>query len=227
MVKAVITGDIVKSRRLTPENKTLLIDYISDAFKQWDEDFGTRSELFRGDSFQCLIKEAYSALRQAIIIKTYIRSFNPSDKIEMNNKTRLTRPKIYLFPHWLFDVKIAIGIGTVDYETKYNATSDGEAFQISGMLLDEIKNNRQSFAIRTKDKYNDELETEMVLLDTILGKTTALQCEVIYFKLLGYTESEISEMISVNQSAVNQRSNAAGWNAIDKAVKRFERIYGK
>lgn len=226
MVKAVITGDIVKSRRLTPENKTLLIDYISDAFKQWDEDFGTRSELFRGDSFQCLIKETYSALRQAIIIKTYIRSFNPSDKIEMNSKTRLTRPKIYLFPHWLFDVKIAIGIGTVDYETKYNATSDGEAFQISGMLLDEIKNNRQSFAIRTKDKYNDELETEMVLLDTILGKTTALQCEVIYLKLLGYTEFEISDMIKVNQSAVNQRSNAAGWNAIDKVVKRFERIYG-
>jgi len=226
MVKAVITGDIVKSRRLTPENKTLLIDYISDAFKQWEKDYGMRSELYRGDSFQCLIKESYYALRQAIIIKTYIRSFNPSDKIEMNNKTRLTRPKIFLFPHWLFDVKIAIGIGTVDYETKYNATSDGEAFQISGMLLDEIKNNRQSFAIRTKDKYNDELETEMVLLDTILGKTTAFQCEVIYLKLLGYTESEISDMIKVNQSAVNQRSNAAGWNAIDKVVKRFERIYG-
>jgi hypothetical protein len=69
------------------------------------------------------------------------------------------------------------------------------------------------------------LQTEMVLLDYIVSRMTALQSEVVCWKLLGYTETDIANELNINQSAVNQRSNAAGWNAINTMVQRFETIY--
>ena len=90
----------------------------------------------------------------------------------------------------------------------------------------EIKGSKQTIAMRTNDEYNDEFETEMVLLDYIISRTTALQCEVVNLKLLDYTETKIANILNIQQSAVNQRSNSGGWYAIEKMVKRFEIIYG-
>ena len=74
---------------------------------------------------------------------------------------------------------------------------------------------------------DDELETESILLDALISRTTALQCEVINLKLLGYTEMEIARQLKIMQSAVNQRSISGNWNAIEAMVKRFEIIYNK
>jgi predicted transcriptional regulator len=54
---------------------------------------------------------------------------------------------------------------------------------------------------------------------------TALQSEVILWKLSGYTENYIAKQLGINQSAVNQRANSAGWNAINTLVQRFEKLY--
>jgi len=105
------------------------------------------------------------------------------------------------------------------------ASSGGEAFQLSGKLLDKMKGKKQTLAVATNDKFQQELELEFILLDAILSKTTALQCEVINLKLLGYTETEIAKRLNVKQSAVNQRSISGNWNAIESMIKRFEKIY--
>jgi len=131
-----------------------------------------------------------------------------------------------IFSTNMIDARISIGIGTVDLEMKSVTTSDGIAFNISGMNLDKIKSTRQSMIIGSDDEYSAELETEIILLDNIISKATALQCEVIYLKLLGYTEIEIARFLKIKQSAVNQRSNSTGWNAIETSIKRFETIYG-
>ncbi|MDI1234535.1 MAG: hypothetical protein PSX81_09655 [bacterium] len=185
-----------------------------------------KSELYRGDSFQCLLSDISTALRVAILIKTYIRSLNPSEPYDIYNRRIPDKPKTILRPQWLFDTRITIGIGEVESEMKSIATSDGEAFHISGRLLDEIKGSKQTIAMRTNDEHNDELETEMVLLDYIIARTTALQCEVVNLKLLDYTETKIANILNIQQSAVNQRSNSGGWYAIEKMVERFETIYG-
>lgn len=85
--------------------------------------------------------------------------------------------------------------------------------------------HKQTIAIRTNDSFNNELDTSFKLLDFILSNATQNQCEVIYYKLQGLTEVEISEKIGVNQSAVNQRSNSSGWSAINSLIQRFESIY--
>ena len=224
MIHAIITGDVIHSTKMNALHRDWLFKRITSALKQWDKDFGMRSETFRGDSFQCLVINPCDALKMALLQKTYIRSLNRSDLYELENKTTANRKRI-LLPNWIFDARIAIGIGNVDLLANRLAGSGGEAFHLSGRLLDTIKNKKQSLAITTNDHFKDELETEFILLDALLSKTTALQCEVITHKLLGYTEIEIAKELDIMQSAVNQRSNSGNWHAIESMIKRFENIY--
>ncbi len=167
-----------------------------------------------------------SRLRVALLIKTRIRSLNPSELHSMKAKGKPKKAKAVFFTTWVFDARLAIGIGEVPKTVKQLATTSSEAFFLSGHLLDEMKNRKQSLDIGTDDKYSDELETEMLLLDNIIAKTTALQCEVIHWKLWGLPEIDIANKLGIGQSAVNQRSNSGSWNAISAMVDRFETIYG-
>ena len=225
MIQATITGDVIHSTRLNIEYRDWLFNQIAGALKQWNNDYGMRSETFRGDSFQCLVKNPADVLRLALLQKTFIRSLNPSDLYEVHNKNKVSGKRVVFFPTWIFDARIAIGIGNIDTIKNSLAASGGKAFQLSGHLLDNMKRRKQSFAIATDDEFNDELETEFILLDAIVSRTTALQCEVINLKLLGYTEIEIARRLDIRQSAVNQRSNSGNWNAIESMIKRFEKIY--
>ncbi len=223
MDSAVITGDIIQSSKLDAETRQWLMRSLKAALEQWDNDFEMESELIRGDSFQCLISNPELALKIALLIRTYIRSLNPTAAYDIYHREN---PAI-LLTNWLFDVRIAIGVGGIDYEGDTLAESDGEAFHLSGRALDLLKDSRQNLAIVSTDKNKEELATMAPLLDAIISKTTALQCQVINLKLLEYTEIEIARMLEINQSAVNQRSVAGNWGPIQSAVKRFGKIYGE
>ena len=205
--------------------KAGLITEMKLLLKQIDKDYKTKSELYRGDSFQCLVNNTVDALRIALIIKTAIRGMNPNE-LGAGTKKATAKKKSMLYPIWLFDARIAIGIGKVDLEMKRITTSNGAAFELSGRLLDELKNTRTRFGIATKDLYHAELHTAAILLDAIVTKTSALQCKVIEMKLQGHTETEIAGEFKIMQSAVNQRSVSGNWNAILVFVQRFEKIYG-
>lgn len=226
MKKAEITGDIIASTKLSSDDREWLTKALKNTLKVWDKKYSMKSELYTGDSFQCLLNNVEDALRVSLLIKTYIRSVNPSEVYDIYNRKNPENLRAIIRPQWLFDTRVGIGIGEVDSEMASITTSNGEAFQLSGRLLDEIKGSKQSIAMQTHDQYNDELETAMVLLDNIIARTTALQCKIINLKLLGNNEMAIAKTLKIKQSAVNQRSNSAGWNAINKMVKRFEIIYG-
>jgi hypothetical protein len=225
MINAIITGDIIHSTKLEAKYRTILFERIAHSLKQWDKKFNMRSETFRGDSFQCLITKPEIALRIVLIQKTFIRSLNPSELYNVSNQNKPRNQKKVILPTWILDARIAIGIGNVDHISNRLASSGGEAFQLSGQLLDTLKGKRQSIAIATNDKFQDELETEFKLLDAIISKTSALQCQVILYKLLGLTEHQIAEKLNINQSAVNQRSTNGNWNAIETMLNRYEKIY--
>jgi hypothetical protein len=223
---AVITGDLIHSSKMNPKMRQWLMRSLKTALEQWDQDFGIESELIRGDSFQCLVPNPGAALQIAILIRTYIRSLNPTAPYDIYLHENPTVGQTGLLTKWLFDARIAIGIGGIDYEGDTLAESDGEAFHLSGRALDRLKEGRQHLEIVSLDVHHEELATLAALVDAILAKTTALQCEVINLKLLEHTESAIGKMLGINQSAVNQRSVAGSWWAIRTAVKRFAKIYG-
>lgn len=235
-MKAVITGDIIHSTRMEDKKRVDLLEYLNTSLQLWSKDYNMRYELYRGDSFQCFLLNPQYALRVALLIKTSIKSFGLDDYL-IANKTQdidarrkldnLERVRSRVLPNvkaFLNDSRISIGIGETEDVGKKISITSGEAFILSGRALDEYK-AKQTFGIFTNDEFEEELKTESILLDYILSKTTTAQSEVIMWKLLGYTENEISDTLQINQSAVNQRSNAAGWYAIDSFVQRFEKIY--
>ncbi len=221
MNQAVITSNIIHSSRVSEAHKEWLYESISGGLSIFESGFGMKSEMYRGDSFQCLVENCRNALRAGLVIKTFIRSLNPWEGEGSPPKNT----KNTINPVWIFDVRMGIGIGDIDLRLKNIATSNGKAFQISGRLLDEMKTTKSRLAIGSDDNYNEELMMESTLLDTILSRTSALQCEVINLKLLGYTEIEISRRLKIQQSAVNQRSISGNWNVISKMVDYFEKIY--
>lgn len=224
-MKAVITGDIIQSTKMKAENREFVINELANNLKLLNKEYKMKSEIFRGDSFQCYLRDPKDALRVMLIIKTFIRGLNPSEAYELTAKRPNSKKIPMIYPLWICDARIALGIGEVDKVGTKLGTSSGQAFLYSGHLLDALKGLKQQIAIATADDFNKELQTEAVLLDHIINKTTALQCQVLNYKLRGYTETIISNELGINQSAVNQRSNAAGWNAINTMVQRFEMIY--
>lgn len=225
IIKAVITGDIIHSKRMDNAVLLSLFKSIKDSLKIWDKDFNMISEMFRGDSFQCFINTPEEALRIALIIKTYIRSLNPHEVFDVIKETDINNKKKMAYTNWMFDVRIGIGVGEVDLITNTLANSNGIAFHLSGQALDGLKNSKQHIAINTIDNYSNEWLTEIVMLDALISKTSSLQCEVLYLKLLGYTEIQIAQRLNIGQSAVNQRSVSGNWHAINTMVKRFENVY--
>jgi hypothetical protein len=59
----------------------------------------------------------------------------------------------------------------------------------------------------------------------MLNNCTAKQSEILFYKLLKYTEKEIVKKTGKYQSTINQHSNSANWPAINKAVKYFEEYF--
>lgn len=224
-MKAIITGDIIKSRSLKAAQLVVLVDDFNRALRQWNKDFSIKSEITRGDSFQCYIKNPVDSLKIALIIKTYLRSNVIGDAMVTKSGNFIKTKVMASESSKVFDARIAIGIGTVDFISKKLATSNGEAFELSGKLLDKMKGKKQSIGITTADHHNEELQVELSLLDAILSKTTPNQCQVLNYKLLGYNEIEIAQKLRINQSAVNQRSISGNWNAIEILLKRFENLY--
>lgn len=218
MIKAVVTGDIIDSTKLGEEENSQLIQGLKLIIDDFEKDQLLKGEMFRGDSLQCLIYNPSDALKITLLIKTFVKGI-----VSINNsKEKIDADK--LLSKSVFDIRLAIGLGEINGKKESLSMSQGEAFNLSGRLIDDMK-HKQTIAIRTNDVFNNELDTSFKLLDFILSNATQNQCEVIYYKLQGLTEVEISEKIGVNQSAVNQRSNSSGWSAINSLIQRFESIY--
>ena len=210
-MKAVITTDLVQSSQMSNDERQWFNSKVLELIQGLSlnkylkiSDF----ETFRGDSFQCLLHHPNSALKTALIIKTAIRSWN----VTKSDSSML-------------DVRVSLGIGEVEMETNKLGTSDGEAFRLSGRRLDQMKKEKRTFCVVTNDIYKEELATESYLLETILANTTAMQSEVIRYKIEGLNEVSIAKLLNISQSSVNQRANSGNWHAVNEMIKRFDQMY--
>lgn len=211
---AVLTGDIVNSSTLNVAERETLLRAMTGLFDKNQEEsennlrLKVTFEIYRGDSFQILLDVPEQALRIALIIRTYLRS-----QISINDRLIAS------------DARIAIGIGSVDSYSTTLAESNGEAFRFSGRLLDTLKKEPNQIAVKSQQPtLDDEMNTALVLLEGIISKWTALQAEVVYYKLQNYTEVRIAELLKVKQPAVNQRAKAASWVAVERLLTRYQEL---
>ena len=123
-IKAIITGDIVRSEQISLDKRDLLIKVLRDIVEDLQKISPMKMEMFRGDSFQIVVECPEASLKIASMIRAGLKSYSPTDAKEV------------------WDARISIGIGTTDYQGDSIVTSDGEAFKLSGRGLDAMEKNR-------------------------------------------------------------------------------------
>lgn len=218
-IVAVVTGDIKASRKI--EDREGLPQILKEAFDTLGQKVLHESgkfEIYRGDSFQGLIEEPAKSLLVAILIRARLRQWEDSDSIHKTSSLDL-----------LPDARIGIGIGQVKYQAEKIVESDGEAFNYSGALLDEMKHSDAALAIRTPwTDVNEELAVSTKLLDSLVSKWSSPMAEAVYLHFSeGYTQKELSNHLGISQPAVHKRLSSANIDAVQTVLDRFEKLIKK
>ncbi|MFW6370402.1 MAG: helix-turn-helix transcriptional regulator [Bacteroidota bacterium] len=222
--KATISGDIISftslieidKRKLDSEIHQLL-GILSEKYKS--EGFYGRN--IQGDYIECAIRNPKSALRIALLIKTFIKSRDIPDKKKSDKRAT------YFVEH---GIRLAVAVAPLKTLDPEKGIIDGDAIYRSGRTIKgqstagkkKIIIKHTMFFYHPEDEVTDTMETVFSLLDVLLSKCSGKQSEVVFFKLLGLSEKEISKKLGRSQSTISQHSNAAGWQAIEKSVRFFE-----
>ena len=195
---AVVTADMVNSTLFTREETNLWLNELIELLRK-DAAFKwlLKPEIYRGDSFQAVLKNPDACMQVAIFARAAMRSNAPNT-----------------------DMRIAIGIGQADHLTDRPGTSDGDAFRLSGHLADNIRKQKARIAIALKMP-SEPLNSALDLLETLVESWTPSQSEVIMALLQNDTITRIADRFSISQSAASQRAASAKWWAVESFLATF------
>jgi len=222
-LNAVITGDLVKSRKIIDADIAPVIESLKETYNTINENLleGKGSfEIYRGDSFQAFVPKPELALLVAIIIRARLRTYEPS----LSGKN--AKPILHSYT----DARVAIGVGAVSYMAERITESQGEAFVKSGHAFDVMAKNNECLAINTPwDNTNEELEVACKLTDAIIKKWTASTAEAIYYHLLyGKNQTELATQFNITQPGVHKRLMLYGnLSSIQAFINRYQKLTTK
>ncbi|MDP1621540.1 MAG: hypothetical protein Q8M08_04285 [Bacteroidales bacterium] len=223
-INAVITGDLVKSRKIIETDIAPVIESLKETFNMINEiilDQKGSFDIYRGDSFQAIIPKPELALLAAIIIRARLRTYVPSSSVSGKHKN--IKPIIHSYT----DARVAIGVGAISYNSARITESQGEAFVKSGHAYDTIIKNNECLAINTPwDNINQEFDVACKLTDAIIKKWTASTAEAMYHHLLfGKNQQELATQFEISQPGVHKRLILYGnLTGIQAFIKRYQKL---
>jgi len=176
-IYAVLTGDLVKSSRLSPEKSYAAMARIRELGREFEGAHGGATigevDTFRHDSWQWLLAEPVLALRAAVFMRAGVRSLS-------HGATKL-------------DTRIAIAIGPTETISKRRLSdSRGPVFTLSGKTLDAMKKGRLAYA--GGDDFDGTAgwlsDVVVPLVDCIVTDWTAAEARAVHGALLGLTQEQ-------------------------------------
>lgn len=191
---AVITGDIINSQSGDGEQWLNTLKEYLTKFGGYPEDW----QIYRGDSFQLLVHEPARAFSIALGLKATIKQFKK------------------------LDVRMAVGVGTIDHRAEQVLQSNGEAFVNSGRIFDSLK--KRTLAIKTPWQDFDKainLFIKLALLTIDDWSETSAEVVATSLEHPDATQKDIAEMLSIPQSRVSERLSRAGFDAIREAEQYY------
>ena len=208
-IKAVITGDIVRSEQIELNKRDLLLHVLQETVESLQNKSPMSMELFRGDSFQIVLEKPEMSLEVASMLRAGLKSNTPADS----------------FGVW--DARISIGIGTIDYLGDRVVTSDGEAFRLSGRGLDAMEKSR--LVIKTCwQEVNEELDAGLAFVDDLITGWSVNQAKAIFLSMgKGLSQSNIANSIAKSQQNVSKTLTSAKESLLGRFSARFETIIKK
>ena len=198
---SVITGDIINSRDVLTET---WLPILKQSFNKIGKTSKTW-EIFRGDSFQIEIEHIANALLFAIELKAAIKKIKD------------------------LDIRLAIGIGSKNFEASKITEANGEAFVNSGYAFDHLL-KKQNLALKTPWKdINEEFEVSLSLSLLIMDNWTVNSAEFVnmYLENPNSTQKVIAKKLAISESSASERRKRAGFDEIMKLEKRYRTLMNK
>lgn len=194
---AVITGDIISSQNVDPES---WLGKLRELLATWSET-PENWEIYRGDEFQmkCSVDDAFA---KALMIKSLIKNIEN------------------------LDVRLAIGVGNEVFRSEKITESNGSAYVNSGRLLNEIKAEGRTFAIRTEnDNVNRDLNILFKWASIDFDSWSVATAEIIHRMLTqrDITQEQLARDFSISQSSVSQRLKRANYELIYETNQFFRK----
>lgn len=198
---------------------TVITADIVNSEPSWAKELGKRLEqtiyatqpaakvfFYRGDSFQSYLPDPISTFRLALKLRTQAKLFEKD------------RPEVRT------DVRMSIGIGTVELPITQLATAEGEAFVISGRSFDKIVKNDIRMHMQCRDdKTNVTLQSISMFTDYLFQSLTMKQAEVLEHLLNHRTQMETAKLLNKSQSTVNRHVQSMGWKQMEELIVLFEK----
>lgn len=205
---AVLTGDIIRSRRLSPrqlESVRSSLESAVDVVRNWKRGVVRgRMEFFRGDAWQFMLTDPALALRAAILLRATLISGG------------------------LADTRIAIGLGNAGkVSPRRISLSTGQAFVISGRALDRMTlySHLTIEVPESRGGLPHWLPVVGHLCDALVRQWTRRQAELVCLAIdpAEPDYESIARMLhpAISKQAAAKSLNGAGWRAIREAVHLF------
>ena len=212
---ATLSAGIVRSTSLQTEDLIVLRNRLFNLLDELEGDYrGFWARIVKGDSIECFIPEHRYALRIAVLLKLFVKM--QADKCECSEMLQK------------YGIRFSIGMSRMVYENRKEDIIDGPAIYLSGRNLDTISHKANVYSIVEMDGAPEEvscfLDSYVAMVSNLVDSYSVKKAEVVYYKLLGLKEREISERLGIFQSSVNTRSTNAQWGLLNTAIKDFENM---
>lgn len=200
---AVLTGDIVKSREISP--RAQLIKRLKEALEKLKELHQAEYSIYRGDSFQMVIPSAPAAALAAVIIRSKLISHS-------------------LRKSSTWDTRISIGIGDITFRGEKVSESDGPAFLLSGEGMGELTRTNRRMIIKAPWEQTDRsLSLVTRFADDIISNWSQYSAETAFYSLV-YNESQsvLAKRLGKSQSTINERISTAKLELIKAYIQHVK-----
>lgn len=186
---SVITGDIINSRKSSPDLWLKLLKIELNASGK-TPDFW---EIYGGDTFQLRVDDPLKALTAAIRLKAVIKLQKP------------------------FDVRLAIGIGDITYKSKKITECNGPAFIYSGEKFKTLKKEKQKLAVKSEwPDFDTTINLCLKLGMIAMDKWSVNSAEMVALAL-SYpqdSQADLGKMLKIKQNAVSTRFSRAHYDEL-------------
>ncbi len=201
---AVLTGDIVGSSGLSPEEHREVVAIVKSVANVFPDAVVGKVDVFSGDSWQMLVSDCGMSLRIAL----YLRA-------------SLKREKAFSV-----DSRVSMAWGEIDMEQvnlERMSESTGELFILSGRGLAGLKKRSlMCFSMLSDAPLSAALGLSIGLLDVLVRHWSREQARAVAESLQGKTQAAIAETFGVSQAAINQSLQAANWGEIEGFAHQFD-----
>lgn len=211
---AAISADVVSSTSLSRESMIELNEKLKNCLYILERRYqGFWGRIVKGDSIECVMSRPEDAFEVALILKTRVKSFEPSN---VQGNKRFNR----------YGLRMAIGIGDMKTLDRSLDMMDGDAIYRSGRAMDKLVGRaKYSFVISMADcEHEQALQVILTLVNQLLNNATARKCETLCERILSSDTSKTAEKMGISVSGVNQTLKDLGWSAIEQAIIYYRKV---